>query len=148
MEEREEVLRDPQEYYTILQDMYLDESEIDISTDFEARASLVKIRRLKSDVLDLRRVINKDMRTIRNMYLDESMIQDSKILGLFSLKKLSPTQKRKKLINQREKNLTPYNEIIEMVDDYIKQIDELEKFIKNKALTYSHPKYTRVTKGD
>lgn len=144
----EEMINDPENYYIALQEMYLDESELNLSTDFEARASLVKIKRLKSEILNLRREITKDMRTIRNMYLDESIIERPKILGLFSFgKKLSPTEKRRKLISEREKNLIPYKEIIEMIDDYIRQIEDLEKYIKNEALeTYSLPKYTKVSK--
>lgn len=144
----EEIVRNPEEYYYMLQEMYLDESELNLSTDFEARSSLVKIKRLKSDVLDLRREITKDMRTIRNMYLDESIIEKPKILGVISIgRKLSPTEKRKKLIHERERNLVPYQEIIEMVDDYIEQIEDLEKYIQNEALeSYSLPKYTKVNK--
>lgn len=149
MEKGEEIVREPEEYYIKLQEMYLDESEINLSTDFEARSSLVKLKRLKSEVLALRREITRDMRTIRNMYLDESIVERPKILGFFSVrKKLSPTQKRKKLIYEREKSLIPYREIVEMVDDYLGQIEDLEKYIKNESLeTYSLPKYTRVARG-
>jgi hypothetical protein len=149
MENGEVMIRDPEEYYQKLQEMYLDDSELNLSTDFEARASLVKIKRLKSDVLSLRREITQDMRTIRNMYLDESIIEKPKILGLFSLeKKLTPTGKRKKLIFEREKSLSPYKEITKMVDDYVKQIEDMEKYIKNEALeTYSLPTYTKVSKN-
>jgi hypothetical protein len=145
----EDMIRDPEEYYQSLHEMYLDESELNLSTDFEARSSLVKINRLKSDVQSLRREITKDMRTIRTMYLDETIIEKPKILGLFSLeKKLTPTEKRKKLISEREKSLIPYKEITEMVDDYIRQIEDLEKYIQNEALeTYSLPKYTKVSKS-
>ncbi len=150
MENGADIIRNPEEYYEIFQEMYLDDSELNLSTDFEARSSLVKINRLKSDVQSLRREITKDMRTIRTMYLDESIIEKPKILGLFSLeKKLTPTEKRKKLIFERKKSLIPYKEITEMVDDYLKQIEDLEKYIQNEALeTYSLPKYTKVSKGE
>jgi hypothetical protein len=149
MEESEGIIRDPKDYYQELQTMYLDESEINLSNDFEARASLVKLKRLKSDFLGLKREISSDMRSIRNMYLDESILEKPKILGIFSFqKKLNPTEKRKKLITEREKSLIPYKEIVEMVDDYVNQIEDLEKYIKNEALeTYSLPKYTKVSKG-
>lgn len=150
MADGEDVVREPEEYYLVLQEMYLDDSDIDISTDFEARSSLVKLKRLKNDVKKLRREITKDMRTIRTMYLDESIIEKPKILGLFSFqKKLTHTEKRKKLIHEREKSLVPYNDVIEMIDDYIKEIEDLEKYIQNEALeTYSPPKYTKVSKED
>jgi len=146
----EDIVREPEKYYLVLQEMYLDESEIDISNDFEARSSLVKLKRLRNDVNKLRREITKDMRTIRTMYLDESIIEKPKILGLFSLeKKLTPTQKRKKLIYEREKSLIPYKDIIEMIDNYVKEIEDLEKYIQNEALeTYSLPNYTKVSKED
>ncbi|HML05128.1 MAG TPA: hypothetical protein VK426_05070 [Methanobacterium sp.] len=148
MAEGEDIVKDPEEYYMMLQGMYLEDSDIDISDDFEARSSLVKLKRLRNDVNKLRREITKDMRTIRTMYLDESIIEKPKILGLFSFqKKLTHTEKRKKLINEREKSLIPYNNVIEMIDGYIKEIEDLEKYIQNEALeTYSPPKYTKVHK--
>jgi len=150
MADGEDIVNDPEEYYLMLQEMYLDDSDIDISSDFEARSSLVKLKRLRNDVKKLRREITKDMRTIRTMYLDESIIEKPKILGLFSFeKKLTHTEKRKKLINEREKSLVPYNDVIEMIDDYVKEIEDLEKYIQNEALdTYSLPKYTKVSKED
>jgi len=150
MENDEDIVREPEEFYLVLQGMYLDDSEIDISSDFEARSSLVKLKRLINDVKKIRREVTKDMRTIRTMYLDESIIEKPKILGLFSFeKKLTPTQKRKKLISEREKSLIPYTEIIEMIDNYVKEIEDLEKYIQNEALeTYSLPNYTKVSKED
>jgi hypothetical protein len=142
-------VKDPREYINELQEMYLDESELNLSNDFLARASLVKLERLKSEVLDLKLVVSKDMRIIRNMYLDESIIAKPKILGLIRYeKKLSPTKKRKKLLDEREKSLIPYKEIIILIDDYIKQIEDYEKYIRNEALEkYSVPKYTKFTKS-
>jgi len=143
-------VRDPKEYYTELQEMYLDESELNLSNDFLARASLVKLERLKSEVLELKLVVSKDMRTIRNLYLDDSIIAKPKVLGLVRIeRKLSPTKKRKKLLNEREKSLVPYEEIIILIDDYIKQIEDYEKYIKNEALeTYSVPEYTKFSKSE
>ena len=148
MAEGEDIVKDPEEYYMMLQGMYLEDSDIDISDDFEARSSLVKLKRLRNDVNKLRREITKDMRTIRTMYLDESIIEKPKILGLFSFqKKLTHTEKRKKLIKEREQSLVPYSNVIEMIDGYIKEIEDLEKYIQHEALeTYSPPKYTKVHK--
>ncbi|MGB9937240.1 MAG: hypothetical protein ACPK7O_05920 [Methanobacterium sp.] len=146
--DEEYTFRNPEEYYYALQEMYIDESDLDLTSDFGARSSIVKLERLKSDVLDLRLKISKDMRTIRNMYLDESIIKKPKVLGLFSIgKNLTPTQKRKKLIKEREKNLIPYQEIKDMIDDYIEQIEELENYIKTEVIeTYSVPKYRKISK--
>lgn len=142
----EEVAMEAEEYYYMLQELYLDESQIDLENDFKARASLVRLKRLKSDVKDLRLQITQDTRIIRNMYLDESVIDKSKIMGLFRFqKKLTPTQKRKKLIIERERSLVPYKEIIELIDLYIQQIEVMEKYIQNEALDeYSTPKYTKL----
>lgn len=142
----EEVAMEAEEYYYMLQELYLDESQIDLENDFKARASLVRLKRLKSDVKDLRLQITQDTRIIRNMYLDESVIDKSKIMGLFRFqKKLTPTQKRKKLIIERERSLVPYKEIIELIDLYIQQIEDMEKYIQNEALDeYSTPKYTKL----
>ena len=140
----------PDVYYQQLQEMYIDESDLNLSSDFEARATLVKLNRLESDVIKLKRSISKDMRTIRTMYLDESIIEKPKFLGLFNReKKLSRAEKRKKLLAERENNLVPYNEIIDIIDDYIMQIDDLKKYIEKEVLeTYSRiPKtYKKISK--
>jgi len=144
----ETLYQSPEFYYNKLGEMYLDENELDISSDFEARATLVKLKKLEKDLLKLKREISTDMRTIRNMYLDESIIERPKILGLFSIgKKLSKTQKRKKLLFERAKALKPYEEVIEIIEDYILQIDDLRKYIQRESLeTYAPSEYTKVTK--
>ncbi len=148
MDRTESSYENPEFYYAELDELYIDEDEVDISSDFEARATLVKLRRLEKDLLKLKRKISTDMRTIRNMFLDESIIEEPKILGLFSVKKkLTPTQKRKKLLLEREKALKPYKEIIEFIEEYIEQIEDLRKYIKNESLeTFAPSEYTRVTK--
>ena len=151
MESEEEILN-PDAYYQQLQEMYIDESDLNLSSDFEARGTLVKLKKLESGVLNLKRSVSKDMRAIRNMYLDESIIEKPKILGLFSVgKKLSRTEKRKKLIEERENILLPYKEVIDMIDDYIIQIDDLRKYIENEVLeTYSRipTTYKKISKAD
>ena len=82
MENHEEIL-DPGVYYEQLQGMYIEESDLNLSTDFEARTTLVKLNRLQSDVSKLKHDVSKDMRTIRNMFLDNSMMEKPKVFGIF-----------------------------------------------------------------
>ncbi len=151
MESHEEIL-DPGVYYEQLQEMYVEEADLNLATDFEARTTLVKLNRLKRDVSKLKRTVSKDMRTIRTIYLDESIIEKPKFLGLFgSTKGLSTAEKRKKLEKERENNLTPYKEVITMIDDYILQIEDLKKYIEDEVLeTYSRiPKTVKkISKAD
>lgn len=152
MENYEEEILDPSVYYKQLQEMYIEESDLNLASDFEARTTLVRLNRLKTDVSKLKRNISKDMRTIRTAYLDESIIGKPKLLGLFGKgKELSTAEKRKKLEKERENNLTPYKEIIDMIDDYILQIEDLRKYIEDEVLeTYSRiPKsYKKISKAD
>ena len=152
MENHEGEILDPGVYYEQLQEMYVEESDLSLSSDFEARTTLVKLDRLKSDVSKLKRDISKDMRTIRTAYLDESIIEKPKFLGLFGNgKELSTAEKRKKIEKERENNLTPYKEVIAMADDYIIQIEDLKKYIEDEVLeTYSRiPKTIRkISKAD
>jgi len=151
MENHEEIL-DPGVYYEQLQGMYIEESDLNLSTDFEARTTLVKLNRLQSDVSKLKHDVSHDMRTIRNMFLDDSIMEKPKVLGIFSKgKELSTAEKRKKLEKERENNLTPYKEVIDMIDDYILQIEDLKKYIEDEVLeTYSRiPKTVRkISKAD
>lgn len=148
MEGHKMTFLDPETYYGKLQELYIEDDEIDISSDFEARATLVKLKRLEKDVLKLRGEITTDMRTIRTLYLDESIIEKPKILGLFTLgKKLSHTEKRKKLLHNRKRALIPYEEIITLIDDYVEQIEDLRKYIEREALeTFAMPEASKVTK--
>ncbi len=150
MEGRQITFLDPETYYGRLQELYIDDDEVDLSSDFEARATLVKLKRLQKDILKLRREITTDMRTIRTIYLDESIIEKPKILGLFSIgKKLSHTEKRKKLLHERKRALIPYEEIIALIDDYIEQIEDLKKYIEREALeTYTLHEYSKVSKDE
>ena len=152
MENYEEEILDPSVYYKQLQEMYIEESDLNLASDFEARTTLVRLNRLKTDVSKLKRSISKDMRTIRTAYLDESIIEKPKLLGLFGKgKELSTAEKRKKLEKERENNLIPYKEIIDMIDDYILQIEDLRKYIEDEVLeTYSRiPKsYKKISKAD
>ena len=152
MENHEEEILDPGVYYEQLQGMYIEEADLNLATDFEARTTLVKLNRLKSDVSKLKRRVSHDMRSIRNVYLDESVIDKPKLLGIFSKgKELSTSEKRKKLEKERENNLTPYKEVIDMIDDYILQIEDIKKYIEDEVLeTYSRiPKTIRkISKAD
>ena len=152
MDSYEEEILDPATYYQQLQEMYIEESDLNLSSDFEGRATLVKLNRLKSDVTKLKQSVSKDMRTIRTMYLDDSVIEKPKLLGLFNRgKELSTAERRKKLVNERESSLVPYKEVIDMINNYIAQIEDLEKYIENEVLeTYSRiPKnYKKISKAD
>ena len=152
MDRHEEEIMDPTTYYNQLQEMYIEESDLNLSSDFEARATLVKLNRLKSDVSKLRHSISKDMRAIRTVYMDESVLEKPKVLGIFGRgKELSVAEKRKKLVTERDNNLKPYKEIADMIDDYIIQIEDLQKYIKDEVLeTYSRiPKsYKKISKAD
>jgi len=152
MDSHEEEILDPATYYQQLKEMYIEESDLNLSSDFEGRATLVKLNRLKSDVSKLKKSISKDMRTIRTVYMDESVIEKPKLLGLFGRgKELSIAEKRRKLETAREDNLTPYKEIIDMANDYILQIEDLQKYIEDEVLeTYSRiPKsYKKISKAD
>lgn len=151
MENHEEIL-DPGVYYEQLQGMYIEESDLNLSTDFEARTTLVRLNRLQSDVSKLKHDVSQDMRTIRNMYLDDSIMEKPKVFGIFGKgKELSTAEKRKKLEKERENNLTPYKEVIDVINEYITQLEDLKKYIEDEVLeTYSRiPKTIRkISKAD
>ncbi len=50
METHDEEVLDPGAYYEQLQEMYIEEADLNLSTDFEARTTLVKLNRLKSSI--------------------------------------------------------------------------------------------------
>lgn len=114
----------PKEYENILNALDIENFELKTSSTLETRLTLVQLERLKEELIEIRRRISGDMRAITLKYLDSNQ-KKSSFLGF----KTKASSRMKDLANKREKELGPYKKIIDIIDNYIQQIEELEDYL-------------------
>jgi hypothetical protein len=123
----EDKILKPKQYHKMINELDIENFELKTSSIWETRITLVNLERLAEDLLEIRRSISGDMRAITLKYL-ESHPNPSSFLGL---KKTKGAARRKSLDNKKEKELGPYKKIIQVIDDYLNQIEEIKEYIDN-----------------
>jgi hypothetical protein len=116
----------PKEYERMISKLDIESFEIKTSSILEARITLIALERLEEDLLDIKRRISADMRVIKLKYLDHNYNKSS-FLG--SLKRTKASTKRKSLDNKCDRELGPYKKVLYIIDDYLKQIDDIKEYI-------------------
>ena len=89
----------------------------------------------------IRHNIRIDIRAIRIDYIEQikNIKDSSKVMGLYS-KQRSMKDKisdKRKLIDERDLKIAPYESIEYTVDEYLKQIKNVKKYLKNYSKNYS-----------
>lgn len=118
----------PKEYQKMISNLDIENFELKTSSLLEARITLVGIERLEESLLEIRRNISADMRSIKLKYLGHDHSKSS-LLG--SLKRTKAATRRKSLDNKCERDLGPYKNVLFIIDDYIKQIEEVKEYINS-----------------
>lgn len=125
----------PKIYRKQISEIGIEDMVIDVS-------SLQKAMETMSQLDDLEKVLNKikfnlhtDMRNLRVEYMKkiQNVDESSKKKGLFGRKKSvdSIMKKKKTLKKERHANIAAYEIIENLVNDYINQIEESRRYIKN-----------------
>lgn len=125
----------PKIYRKQISEIGIEDMVIDVS-------SLQKAMETMSQLDDLEKVLNKikfnlhtDMRNLRVEYMKkiQNVDESSKKKGLFGRKKSvdSIMKKKKTLKKERRANIAAYEIIENLVNDYINQIEESRRYIKN-----------------
>ena len=117
----------PKQYQKMIQELDIENFELKTSSILEARMTLIGINRLEESLIEIKRGISADMRTIKLKYLDHDYSKSS----FFGLKKTKTSTKRKSLNNKCNHELKPYNNLLYMIDDYLEQIEGVKKYIDN-----------------
>jgi len=124
----EKKISKPQDYKKMVLNLDIDNFELKTSSILEARMTLVGIERLEENLLEIRRDISRDMRSIKLKYLGHDHNKSS-LLG--SLKKTKASSRRKSLDNKCNRELEPYNKVLYIVDHYLKEIENVKDYINN-----------------
>ena len=125
----------PKIYRKQISEIGIEDMVIDVST-------LQKTMQTMSELDDLEKILNKikfnlhtDMRNLRVEYIRkmQDVDESSKKKGLFGRKKSvdSIVRKKKALKKERNANITAYEIIENLVNDYLNQIEESRRYIKN-----------------
>lgn len=125
----------PKIYRKQISEIGIEDMVIDVS-------SLQKAMETMSQLDDLEKVLNKikfnlhtDMRNLRVEYMKkiQNVDESSQKKGLFGRKKSvdSIVKKKKTLKKERSANIAAYEIIENLVNDYINQIEESRRYIKN-----------------
>lgn len=128
-------MMNPKIYRKQISEIGIEDMVIDVS-------SLQKAMETMSQLDDLEKVLNKikfnlhtDMRNLRVEYMKkiQNVDESSKKKGLFGRKKSvdSIMKKKKTLKKERHANIAAYEIIENLVNDYINQIEESRRYIKN-----------------
>ena len=126
----------PQEYRQKITDMGLDDWETKVSSIPEAQKIMAHLRKIKSNLWELKREIKTDISSVWDKYREETKISNGNVFGnaLFTafFGKRTAYQVRKQaredLANNRDQFIAAYHEIDSIIDDLLKQLnDNIEK---------------------
>lgn len=117
----------PKQYQKMIRELDIENFELKTSSILEARMSLIGINQLEENLLEIRRDISADMRSIKLKYLGRN---HSKV-SFLGLKKTNAAARRKSLDKKCDGELGPYKKVLYIIDDYLEQIEDIKKYINS-----------------
>ena len=126
MPEIEKKILKPKDYERMVSNLDIESFELKTSSILEARMTLIGIERLEENLLEIRLEVSADMRTVKLKYLSYDYSKSS-FLG--SLKRTKISTKRKSLNEKCKRELEPYKQVLYIIDDYLKQIEDVKEYI-------------------
>ena len=116
----------PKDYEKMISNLDIENFELKTSSILEARITLVGIERIEEDLLEIRRQVSAEMRRIKLKYLGQDHTKSS-LLG--SLKGTKASARRKSMDNKCDRERGPYENVLYIIDDYLKQIEDVKEYI-------------------
>ena len=116
----------PKDYEKMVLDLDLENFEIKTSSLLEARMTLIGIERMEENLLEIKRYVSADMRTIKLKYLSYDYSKSS-ILG--RLKRTKISTRRKSMNKKCNRELEPYSHVLYIIDDYLEQISDVKEYL-------------------
>ena len=131
----------PKLYQQQIQDLGIEGLIVSPENTEEALLLLDAFEETEKILERIRHNIRIDIRAIRIDYIEKikSIKDSSKVMGLYS-KQRSMKDKindKRKLIDERDLKIAPYESIEYTVDEYLKQIKNVKKYLKNYSKNYS-----------
>lgn len=117
----------PKDYQNVINKLDIGSFELKTSSIFEARITMVNLEQLEEALLEIKHCISGDMRAITLKYLDSNH-NHSSFLGL---KRTKISSRRKSLNIKRENKLEHYRKIVNIIDNYLQQIEEAKEYLNN-----------------
>lgn len=117
----------PKQYNRMIEKLDIENIELKTSSIFEAKTTLVQLLRLEESLLEIRKGVSGEIRAIKLKYLSHN--EKSSVLGSFSLRKPKLSSKRKSAHDKCEREIGPYKKVLYIIDDYLKQIEEVKEYI-------------------
>ena len=117
----------PKVYQQQIQDLKIEGMVVSPENNEEASSILGKLNHVEKILERIRHNIRIDIRTIRMEYIEKikEINDSSKIIGLYSKPKSmrDKINEKRKLIDDRDMRIAPYESIEYTVDDYLRQIN-------------------------
>ncbi|MGC9517023.1 MAG: hypothetical protein ACP5C3_04905 [Methanomicrobiales archaeon] len=126
---------DPKIYREEISNLGIEGLNIKVHSVAEALQLLVELKNIEKTLKKIKYNIRIDMRSLRKHYLDEikEVEKPVKVMKVFN-KKLDPKKSlkiKKKIVNEREHRIKPYELLERLIDDYLWQIDESKKYLQD-----------------
>ena len=131
----------PKVYQQQIQDLGIEGLVVSPENTEEALILLDAFEETEKILERIRHNIRIDIRAIRVDYLEKikGIKDSSKVMGLYS--KQRPMKEKindkRNLIDERDLKIAPYESIEYTVDEYLRQINDIKKYLKNYSRKYS-----------
>ena len=132
----------PKVYQQQIQDLGIEGLVVSPENTEEALILLDAFEETEKILERIRHNIRIDIRAIRVDYLEKikGIKDSSKVMGLYS--KQRPMKEKindkRNLIDERDLKIAPYESIEYTVDEYLRQIKDIKKYLKNYSREHSH----------
>ena len=132
----------PKVYQQQIQDLGIDGLVVSPENTEEALILLDAFEETEKILERIRHNIRIDIRAIRVDYLEKikGIKDSSKVMGLYSKQRpmKEKIKDKRNLIDERDLKIAPYESIEYTVDEYLRQIKDIKKYLKNYSREHSH----------
>lgn len=132
----------PKVYQQQIQDLGIEGLVVSPENTEEALILLDAFEETEKILERIRHNIRIDIRAIRVDYLEKikGIKDSSKVMGLYSKQRpmKEKIKDKRNLIDERDLKIAPYESIEYTVDEYLRQIKDIKKYLKNYSSEHSH----------
>ncbi|MEN6292556.1 MAG: hypothetical protein ABFC34_12875 [Methanobacterium sp.] len=131
----------PKVYQQQIQDLGIEGLVVSPGNIEEALILLDALEEIEKILERIRHNIRIDIRAIRIDYMEKikGIKDSSKVMGLYSKQRpmKDKINDKRKLIDERDLKIAPYESIEYTVDEYLRQIKSIKNYLKNYSRKYS-----------
>ncbi len=132
----------PKVYQQQIQDLEIEGLVVSPENTEEATILLDRLEETKKILERIRHNIRIDIRTIRMDYIEKikGIRESSKVMGLYSKQRpmKDKIKDKRKLIDERDLKIAPYESLEYTLDEYLRQIESLKVYLKNYSRKHSN----------